>query len=251
MNIVTISGIVKGGFNDLRQDTKHFVLVNKGRDEGEVLEYDIVAHGDIATRLASNVKSGQRTVLQGRLSSEKFNEEDKVYHSVIVVSRVLSDDGKSGMDYNSIMLEGVGNCSEVKQVGSKNQDVANIDIKHTRKFKDREGVEKSFSSFISASIWGERAKGIESSLPFTDQPMIITGTLRPREYENKDGNTVKKIDVWVDELFLISGSPITSIPQKYEKNRESGERKSARGGAKARATLDVTSQISGDSELPF
>jgi len=246
MNSVTISGIVVDDFNVVRADTVHFLVGNKGRDDGETVLFDVIAHGDIAKRLQSKVKSGQRIVLQGRLSSEKLSEDDPTYHNAIVVSRVLSEDGSSGMDYSNIVIEAMVNCNEVKTVGAKAQAVANLDLKAIRRFKDKEGNEKSFTSFLSASVWGERAEALRAALPFTDQPMFITGTLRPRQYENKEGNTVKRIDIWVDELTLTSGSPITSIPQKYENKDKAAA--PARGRARAAAPAPTAEP---QEDLPF
>lgn len=244
MNNVIISGIVKGKFTQIK-DSQHFILSQKGRD-GESVDFNMVAHGETAERLVSNVESGQRIVVQGRLSSEKLF--DDTYHNVISIARILADEVGSGMDYSNIIVTAEAKCSEVKKVGQKQQSVANLDLSVKREFKNAAGEVKSYTSYFSASVWGERADALEASLPMVDQNVFISGTLRPRQYTKTTGELVNRIDIWVDELELTNGTPITSVPQKYD-NAET--KPSTKPAATRASTKRAPAVVIDEEDTPF
>lgn len=257
MNNVFISGLVNGGFKQLKEDSVHFVLAQKGKDD-ELSLFNMVAYGEVAKRL-EGVESGTRIAVQGRLSSEKLDEEGP-YQNVIAVSRVISVGG-TGTDYSHASIVAALTAKELKRVGSKALAVINADFKTTREFKKPNGEVTTYTSYFNGSIWSERAESLAESLPLVDERVFVTGTLRPRSYENKAGQEVFRIEIFVDTVDPVKDSLLTSVPQKYANADEKavpaapaarGPRTGAArgGGSSLRAAMSGTTPEP-DGDTPF
>ena len=220
MNNVTISALLKGKIEQVegKPDTVTFVLAQKGRDD-EILQFRGVAYGETA-KFLETVESGSRLVVSGRISSEKF-EEDGPYHNVVSVSKVISAGGK-GSDYGHVSMIANVTTKEFKRVGAKGQGVINVNLVGQREFKKKDGEVVIYKTYVDGSIWGEKAESMEASLPIVDERMLVTGTISPRSYENNKGQTVEKLEIFVDTIDPLGGAVITSLPQKHD-----GEKKAA------------------------
>jgi len=231
MNEVELSGILKGDFQDVSNDGVQFILVNRNERNGntEFEEFICVSYGNAAKFLRQHAESGKRLVVQGRLSSEKLDTEN--YHTVITVSRVLAVSNSSdGTDYSHASVMGTISCDEVKYVGQKNTAVANLRITNKREYKNREGETFEYTTYLGATAWGPRAEGLEASgfIPATDSPAVVDGLLKPRSYENSDGATINKIDIWVTNIYPLTGTTIASEASAAKKTTRKASPKRAK-----------------------
>ena len=226
MNEVILSGIVKGDFEDASRDGVRFLMLNRGRN-GESEEFICLAYGGSANFLKQHAESGQRIVVQGRLSSEKLDTEN--YHTAITVSRVLSiSDSSSGMDYSHASISGLATSDGLTRLNNANQTpLINLNVANKREYRNSDGDVQEYTTYLGGTVWGRTAEDMEASyeFPMKDVPVVFEGILKPRTYENKDGETINKVDVWVNTVSVASASASTPPAPRAER-KESAPRKS-------------------------
>lgn len=204
MNDVIISATLKGSFQEISNDGVQFILISRsGKNSSSFDEYTVLAYGNSAKFLQQHARSGDRVVVQGRLSSEKL--ESDVYHTAVTVNRVLSvSPAQNGIDYSKAVVSGLATCEGVRSVGESGKKLASFNIANSRRYVTRDGDERSYTTYLGATVWGERAEQMEEQglIPATDREITIEGILKPRTYQNKDGQEVNKIDIWVDDIIF-------------------------------------------------
>jgi single-stranded DNA-binding protein len=204
MNDVIISATLKGKFQEISNDGVQFNLVTRGGRTASTLDdFTVLAYGNSAKFLQQHASSGDRIVAQGRLSSEKLDSD--VYHTAITVNRVLSiSPAQNGIDYTKSVISGLATCEGVREVGESRKKLASFNIANTRRYVGKDGDDRSYTTYLGATIWGERAEELAAQglIPATEENVTIEGILKPRSYQNKDGQTVNKIDIWVDDIIF-------------------------------------------------
>lgn len=207
MNVFFASGLLSGQFDKVSNDGISFKLTVKNKDRVE--EYTCVAYGEAAKRLQSGVRSGERLVLQGRLGSEKLNTD--VYHGVLSVSRVLAvTDAEAGVDYTYAVVAGQAEAKELAFTGN-GAPVVNLSILNKREYKDKQGEVQEYKVYVTGTLWNDRADALNNSMTLPASfPTVIGGQLKPKSYPNKDGKTVNRIDVWVEDMQKSSGEELSS-----------------------------------------
>lgn len=218
MNEVILSGIVKGDFEDASRDGTMFQVLNRGRN-GEAEEFTCLAYGGSANFLRQHAESGQRVVLQGRLSSEKLDTEN--YHTAITVSRVLAiTDSSNGMDYSHASISGLATSDGLTRLNNANKTpLINLNVANKREYRNSDGDVQEYTTYLGGTVWGRTAEDMEASyeFPMKDVPVVFEGILKPRTYENKDGETITKIDVWVNTVSVSSASASTPPAPRAER----------------------------------
>lgn len=226
MNEVFISGIIKGEFEKTSRDGIKFLLLNRGKNNNQD-EFIALAYGDSAKFLTQHAQSGQRVVVQGRLSSEKLDTQK--YHTAVTVSRILSiTDSSQGMDFSYAVVSGTAKSNGMTRLNNDNQTaVLNLNVANHREYYDKSKDEtQTYTTFIGATLWGNTAEAAntEYSFPMEDVPVVFDGILKARSYEDKEsGETVNKVDVWVNNLSVGTQSPASAAPSP---RRDESPRKS-------------------------
>jgi single-stranded DNA-binding protein len=221
MNEVIISGIIKGEFENASRDGVKFSILNRGRNN-EPSEFIALAYGNSGMFLKQHAKSGQRVVIQGRLSSEKLDTQK--YHTAVTVSRVLSlGDSSQGLDFTQAFISGLASSTGLTNLANANSTpVINLNIANLREYTNQEGDKQQYTTYLGATIWNQQAQAVAEafSFPFENVPVVIEGILRPRSYPDKeDGETINKIDIWVNSMSVSVASPVASQPPA-RKNQE-------------------------------
>ena len=215
MNDGTISATLRGGFQEVSNDGVKFTLVSSsGRTELD--EFIVLAYGNSAQFLRQHANSGDRIVAQGRLSSEKLDTDS--YHTAVTVNRVLSiSPAENGIDFSRVVVSGAASCDEVKTVGQNGRQLANLNIANSRKYMSRDGEERSYTTYLNATLWGDRATQLESDglIPMENEQVMIEGILKPRSYMNREGQEISKIDIWIDEL-VFSQAQYSQQPRRKQ-----------------------------------
>lgn len=219
MNDVIISATLKGSFQEISNDGVRFNLVTKSGGSNGFDEFIVLAYGASAKFLQQHAQSGTRIVAQGRLSSEKLDTD--VYHTAITVNRVLSiSPAETGIDYTKTLISGPATSEGVKEVSS-GKKLASFNIANTRKYISKTKEERSYTTYLSATVWGERAEHLQRDglIPSEDAFITVEGILKPRQYE-KDGTTVNKIDIWVDNIVFNQALIEQEPKRRYEASKE-------------------------------
>lgn len=204
MNDVIISATLKGEFEDISNDGVQFTMVSRsGRPGTPPDEFSLLAYGNSAKFLKQHASSGNRIVAQGRLSSEKLNTE--VFHTAITVNRVLSiSDASQGIDYTKAVVSGLASCDGIRSVGDAGKNLASFNIQNERRYVSRSGEERVYTTYLGATLWGDRAVELNQQglIPMQDENLTVEGILKPRTYTNKDGQEVTKMDIWIDDIVF-------------------------------------------------
>lgn len=232
MNDVTVSGIIKGDFEKISNDGLRFSLVVRGRDGADNDEFVALAYGNSAAFLEAHAESGQRIVMQGRISSEKLGTEN--YHHALTINRVLAIcDSSMGIDYTHAVISGTARSDGLKNLNnSKQTAVLGLNITNTREYK-RDGETNVYTTFLSATVWGANAERLaaQQSFPISDVPVVLDGILKPRSYE-KDGASIGKIDVWVNDIQLGGA---TASPEDSPAERSTSRKQTSPASSSGRA----------------
>lgn len=221
MNDVIISATLKGQFEEVSNDGVQFTLLTRGgRNSSSLDEFTVLAYGNAAKFLRQHANSGDRVVAQGRLSSEKLNTD--VYHTAVTINRVLSvSSPESGIDYARAVVSGSATCEGIRSVGDNGKTLASFNIANTRRYVSRDDEERTYTTYLGATVWGDRASQLEEEglIPAQDVDVTIEGLLKPRSYNNKDGNEVNKIDIWVDDI-VFSQAHLSPEPRRRRQTQE-------------------------------
>jgi single-strand DNA-binding protein len=127
---------------------------------------------------------------------------------------------------NNITIAGnIARDIEIRQVGS--DSVGSFSI------ADNQGKDKQ-AIFWNCQIWGKRATSLAPYL-VKGQTVTVSGIISEREYKNRDGITVKSMDVRVGDVALQGG----------KREESAAPRPSARPAPRAQDFSDI------DQEIPF
>jgi single-stranded DNA-binding protein len=215
MNEVVISGIIKGEFSSTSRDGVRFTLVNRGKN-GNQDEFITLAYGESAKFLTQHAQSGQRVVLQGRLSSEKLDTQK--YHTAITASRILAiSDSSQGMDYSYAVVSGLASSTGLTRLATNDTAVINLNVSNQREYFDKKTEETQvYNTFLGATVWSQAAETMakEYAFPLENVPVVFDGILKSRSYTDKETQeTVYKIDVWVNSITSGSASTASASPK--------------------------------------
>lgn len=213
MNEVVLSGILNGELTSVSNDGVKFNVVNRSGKNGGVDEFICLAYGGSAKFLEQHAGSGQRVVIQGRLSSEKLDTSH--YHTAITASRILSlGDSSSGLDYSYALVSGLASSKGVTYLKT-NTAVLNLDITNKREFRSREGEVQEYTTYLGGTLWSNLAEEVAKkfSFPLENVHVVIDGVLKPRSYE-KDGEVIHKIDVWANTFDTLTSGGTSVVAQK-------------------------------------
>lgn len=229
MNEVTLSGVIKGSFEKIGNDGVMFQIVTRAQRGEENDEFTALAYGESANFITQHGESGNRVVLQGRLSSEKLGSEN--YHTAVTITRVLSvTDSDKGMDYSYAVISGNARTDGIRYLNNaKNTALVNLNVTNTRSYLNKDKEQKTYTTYIGGTIWSERAEDFANSVADRDLsslPVVFDGILKPRTYQDKEDNTIRKIDVWVNNILPAEEIAVSEVTPEAREEAPSRRTKS-------------------------
>ena len=106
--------------------------------------------------------------------------------------------------FNKVIL--MGNLTrdvEVRTTAS-GQSVANFSLAVTRSWRNQDGQQKDQTSFINCVAWGKVGE-IIAQYVHKGSPLLVSGRLDQRSYEDKDGNKRTAVEVIVEDFNFVGG----------------------------------------------
>ncbi|MFZ1242540.1 MAG: single-stranded DNA-binding protein [Candidatus Saccharimonas sp.] len=107
------------------------------------------------------------------------------------------------------------------------QTVANFSLAVSRSWKGQDGQQQEQTSFINCVAWGRTGETIAQYVK-KGNPLLVSGRLDQRSYEDKDGNKRSAIEVNVEDFNFVGGGrssdDATSTPASSSQPSNSGNK---------------------------
>ena len=106
--------------------------------------------------------------------------------------------------FNKVIL--MGNLTRDVEVRTtpSGQSVANFSLAVSRSWKGQDGQTQEQTSFINCVAWGKLGEIIAQYVKKGD-PLLVSGRLDQRSYDDKDGNKRQAVEVNVEDFNFIGG----------------------------------------------
>ena len=125
---------------------------------------------------------------------------------------------------NKVIL--MGNLTrdvEVRTTAS-GQSVANFSLAVSRSWRGQDGQQQDQTSFINCVAWG-KVGDIIAQYVHKGSPLLVSGRLDQRSYQDKDGNKRSAVEVVVEDFnFVGSGRSDNSSPSAPSSNQSTNSK---------------------------
>lgn len=149
--------------------------------------------------------------------------------------------------FNKVILMGNLTRDIEMRTTSSGQSVASFSLAVSRSWKGQDGQQQEQTSFINCVAWGKVGE-IIAQYTQKGSPLLVSGRLDQRSYEDKDGNKRQAVEVVVEDFNFIGG--------RGDNASGGGGRSSNGGGSAGNQSDDVVIEDIDDkpidlSEIPF
>ncbi len=105
--------------------------------------------------------------------------------------------------FNKVIL--MGNLTRDVEVRTtqSGQSVASFSLAVTRSWRDQNGQQQDQTSFINCVAWGKPGEIIAQYVQ-KGAPLLVSGRLDQRSYEDKEGNKRQAVEVVVEDFNFVS-----------------------------------------------
>lgn len=147
--------------------------------------------------------------------------------------------------FNKVIL--MGNLTRDVEVRTtpSGQSVANFSLAVSRSWKDQSGQTQEQTSFINCVAWGKPGEIIAQYVKKGD-PLLVSGRLDQRSYDDKDGNKRQAVEVNVEDFNFIGGGSRSGGDNDFGASAPSSSSKS-----KDVVIEDIDDKPIDLSEIPF
>ena len=128
--------------------------------------------------------------------------------------------------FNKVIL--MGNLTrdvEVRTTAS-GQSVANFSLAVSRSWRGQDGQQQDQTSFINCVAWG-KVGDIIAQYVHKGSPLLVSGRLDQRSYQDKDGNKRSAVEVVVEDFNFVgsaSGRSDNSSPSASSSNQSTNSK---------------------------
>lgn len=106
--------------------------------------------------------------------------------------------------FNKVILMGNLTRDVEMRTTSGGQSVANFSLAVSRSWRGQDGQQQEQTSFINCVAWGKVGEIIQQYVK-KGNPLLVSGRLDQRSYEDKDGNKRQAVEVVVEDFNFIGG----------------------------------------------
>ena len=127
--------------------------------------------------------------------------------------------------FNKVIL--MGNLTrdvEVRTTAS-GQSVANFSLAVNRSWRGQDGQQQDQTSFINCVAWG-KVGDIIAQYVHKGSPLLVSGRLDQRSYQDKDGNKRSAVEVVVEDFNFVGGGRSDDPSLSAPSNNQSTNNKS-------------------------
>lgn len=104
--------------------------------------------------------------------------------------------------FNKVILMGNLTRDVDMRTTPSGQNVANFSLAVTRSWRDQNGTQQDQTSFINCVAWGKPGEIIAQYVS-KGSPLLVSGRLAQRSYEDKDGNKRQAVEVVVEDFNFV------------------------------------------------
>ena len=106
--------------------------------------------------------------------------------------------------FNKVILMGNLTRDVEMRTTQSGQNVANFSLAVTRSWRDQNGQQQDQTSFINCVAWGKLGEIIAQYVQ-KGAPLLVSGRLDQRSYDDKDGNKRTAVEVVVEDFNFVGG----------------------------------------------
>lgn len=106
--------------------------------------------------------------------------------------------------FNKVILMGNLTRDVEMRTTTGGQNVANFSLAVTRSWKGQDGQMQDQTSFINCVAWGKPGEIIAQYVQ-KGAPLLVSGRLDQRTYQDKDGNNRQAVEVVVEDFNFVGG----------------------------------------------
>jgi single-strand DNA-binding protein len=106
--------------------------------------------------------------------------------------------------FNKVILMGNLTRDVEMRTTTGGQNVANFSLAVTRSWKGQDGQMQDQTSFINCVAWGKPGEIIAQYVQ-KGAPLLVSGRLDQRSYQDKDGNNRQAVEVVVEDFNFVGG----------------------------------------------
>ena len=106
--------------------------------------------------------------------------------------------------FNKVILMGNLTRDVETRTTPSGQTVSNFSLAVTRSWKGQDGQTQDQTSFINCVAWGKVGEIIAQYVQ-KGAPLLVSGRLDQRSYEDKDGNKRQAVEVVVEDFNFVGG----------------------------------------------
>lgn len=106
--------------------------------------------------------------------------------------------------FNKVILMGNLTRDVEMRTTQSGQTVANFSLAVTRSWRDQNGAQQDQTSFINCVAWGKPGEIIAQYVQ-KGAPLLVSGRLDQRSYEDKEGNKRQAVEVVVEDFNFVGG----------------------------------------------
>lgn len=127
-------------------------------------------------------------------------------------------------EQNLVFLSGRLTADPILRYTPQGQPVCHFDLAVNRNYKDSKGEWQKDTVFVPIVVWREAAVRCQERLK-KGSPVMVQGSLRMREWETKDGQKRRTLEVISQRIqFLAVGEEVAEVVEEpEEKVTESAE----------------------------
>lgn len=143
--------------------------------------------------------------------------------------------------FNKVIL--MGNLTRDVEIRTtpNGQSVANFSLAVSRSWRGQDGQTQEQTSFINCVAWGKPGEVIAQYVK-KGSPLLVSGRLDQRSYDDKDGNKRTAVEVIVEDFNFVSGGA---------RDENAGATSSSNSKSKDVVIEDIDDKPIDLSEIPF
>lgn len=148
--------------------------------------------------------------------------------------------------FNKVILMGNLTRDVEMRTTASGQNVANFSLAVSRTWRNQDGQQQEQTSFINCVAWGKPGE-IIAQYTSKGSPLLVSGRLDQRSYEDKDGNKRQAVEVVVEDFNFTGGGRGDSEGASASRSSQS----SSSSKSKDVVIEDIDDKPIDLSEIPF